>query len=241
MTEKLQAIVLNTVRHSDRALIAGVYTPRHGHLSLLIETGSARTARSRGAMLMPLSRIGFEVDLNTPRTLPRPRAMTFAHTYRTLYFSPQKSALVFFLAEFLTKLLRESDADPRVYKFISGSLDTLDAMQGPVANFHIVFLSSLAAYMGIQPNTEGYGRQAIFDMRAGCYTRLHPGHNDILLPPASEMPLLLQRLDYATMHRLHLRRAGRAALLDALLRYWGIHFPGTSNLRTPEVLASLFD
>lgn len=241
MPDKIEGIVLTTVRHSDRALIAGVYTPAHGYLSLLIEVGAAHTARRRGAMLMPLSRITFEARTSIPRELLRPRGLAFAHTYRTLYFNPPKTAIVFFMAEFLTKLLRYSDADPHLYRFIAYSLDALDCMTTSVANFHIIFLSTLASYMGIQPNTEDYTPHSIFDMRGGCYVTLHPGHKDILLPPAARLPMLLRRLDYSSMHHLHLRRPERTTMLNAILRYWGIHFPGTANLRTPDVLATLFD
>lgn len=240
MTEKMQAIVLSAVRHSDRALIVNVYTRTRGRMSLLVGTNSGKGGRRIAAMTMPLSQIEYECDMGGSRELRRPKGLAFAYTYRSLYFSPAKNALGIFLAEFLTRLLREADADPLAFRYISESLVALDTLPGQVANFHLTFLAGLTTFMGIAPDLDGYAPGALFDMRAGTYTRLHPGHNDILIGESAAAPRLLARLDYANMHLLHLDRMQREAMLEGMLRYWSIHFPGTGNLRSAEVLSSLF-
>lgn len=240
MTEKLQAIVLSSVRHSDRAVIVNVYTRTRGRMSLLVNVGAGKGARRTAALVMPLAQVEFECAASGARELHRPKGLTFAYSYRSIYFSPVKNAIGIFLTEFLNRLLREADADPLTYRYISESLIALDTLPGPVANFHLVFLAGLTTFMGIAPDLEGYSPGAVFDMRAGVYTRLHPGHNDILMGENARAPRLLARLNYANMHRLTLRRSEREALLAGLLRYWSIHFPGTGTLRSTEVLSTIF-
>ncbi|MCM1318905.1 MAG: recombination protein O N-terminal domain-containing protein [Muribaculaceae bacterium] len=242
MIEKLQGIVLNTVRHSDRASIVSVYTRTHGRLSLLVNVGSGKSARRQAPMLMPLAQVEFESTIGAGKELLRPRGLAFTTTYRSIYFSPVKNTIAFFLAEFLNKLLRLSDADPAIFLYIRESLLALDMLpEKNVANYHLIFLSGLASFMGISPDIESYTPGALFDMRAGTYSSLLPGHNDILIGDSARIPLILSRLNYANMHLLKLRRADRASLLDGILHYWAIHFPGLSNLNSPEILTILFD
>ena len=240
MTEKLQGIVLSAVRHSDRTLAVSVYTSTRGRLSLAVSTGSGKSARRIAALTMPLAQIEFECNLSANRELLRPRGIAFAYSYRDLYFSPVKNAIGIFLAEFLTKLLREAEPDRLIFRFISRSLIVLDTLGGSPANFHLTFLASLATFMGVAPDLETYTPGSLFDMRAGIYSRLHPGHKDILLGENARIPLLLSRLNYANMHRLRLNRTQREAILSGMLRYWSIHFPGLGTLHSAEVLSSLF-
>lgn len=241
MNEKLRGIVLNTVRHSDRASVVNVYTQTLGRLALLVNVGTGKSARRLSSLVMPLAQIEFECTLGTGKELLRPRGLAFSNTYRSIYFSPPKNALAFFIAEFLTKLLRQSDADHALFSYITHSLIALDMLPDRhVANFHIVFLTGLASFMGIAPDTDSYTSGALFDMRAGTYATLLPGHNDILMGDTARIPLILRRLNYANMHHLKLTRLQRSDMLDGLLRYWTLHFPGLSNLNSPEILSSLF-
>ncbi len=165
--------------------------------------------------------------------------MTLRRPYANLYFHPVKNLVGIFLADLLTKLLRDTPPDPALFRYIEGSLLLLDAMPGSVANFHITFLSGLTAMLGIAPDVSR--PTGIFDMRAGCYVTLHPGHSDVLLGEHARIPLILSRLTFAGMHRLHLTRTQRAELLDGLLRYYAMHLPPIGKLNSMDILSQLFD
>lgn len=241
MIEKHNAIVLSTVRHSDRTSIVSVYTRDRGRMALAVSVGSGKTARRQAALYMPLSQIEFTCRSRTASDMYRPSSVSSLYTYHTLYFSPVKNSIGIFLAEFLTKLLRDAAPDPLAYRYISESLIALDSIEGSVANFHITFLAGLTTFFGIAPDLSTYRPGVMFDMRAGGYTGLHPGHPDILVGGAARLPLLLDRLNYANMHLFALSRANRSLLLKGMLDYWSIHFPGTGMLRSLEVLTTLFE
>lgn len=241
MIEKFQAIVLSCVRHSDRTSIVSVYTPTRGRMALAVAIGSAKSSRRQASLFMPLSMIEFSCRVNTASEMYRPSAVASAYTYRSLYFSPVKNAVGILIAEFLTRLLREAAPDPLVFRYISESLIALDTLGGSIANFHITFLSGLTAFMGIAPDLGSYSPAALFDMRAGRYSNMYPGHTDILTGSQARVPLVLDRLNYANMQCLRLSRQERASLLKGLLHYWNIHFPGSGALRSLDVLEQLFD
>ena len=146
-----------------------------------------------------------------------------------------------FIAEFLDHLLRDTVPDRRLWSFIADSLRLLDATRNSVANFHITFLHSLATFVGIAPDTRSYREGAVFDMVAGSYTTIHPGHNAILRGDEARIPCLLDRINYSIMHLWKLSRDNRQRLLEGIIRYYEIHTPGFKPLRSVEVLRQLFD
>ena len=242
MKQSVEGIVLQSVKHSDRTSIVTVYTAAHGRLALAVAAGPSGRRKGGKSPLMPLSVVEFSADLGRRGAtgVIRPSGLTLGAVWRTLYFSPVKTALGLFLAEFLARLLREGEPDRGLYAFVRGSLQVLDTLERGVANFHLVFLTRLAYVMGIGPDTSGYTPRAIFDMRSGVYTPLHPGHYDVLEGSCAHAPQMLGRLDYANMHRLRLTRLERNRLLEGLLSYWNIHFPGTATLKSLEVLRDIF-
>ena len=241
MEEKLHAIVLGTIKHSDKSNVMTVYTPTRGRMTVIVNVGSAKTARMRNAMLMPLSIIEMAVQIRETRELQMFKNASTLVVYRDLYFNPVKNALGLFIAEFLDHLLRDTVPDRRLWSFIADSLRLLDATRNSVANFHITFLNSLATFVGIAPDTRSYREGAVFDMVAGSYTTIHPGHNAILRGDEARIPCLLDRINYSNMHLWKLSRDNRQRLLEGIIRYYEIHTPGFKPLRSVEVLRQLFD
>lgn len=241
MIEKLQGIILSVVRHNDRTVIANVYTPTHGRLPLLISTGSGKNARLQAARTMLLSQLEFSVRFSRVRELHRPSALSVAYPYRDIYFNPAKSTIAFFLADFLNRLLRDATPDATTYRFLSESLIFLDNLPASPSNFHLTFMAQLTSFMGIAPDLDTYRPGYLFDMRAGRYTGMLPGHSDILTGSDARVPLFLSRLTFGNMHRLRLNRNDRSRLIKGLLHYWSLHFPGIESMRSPDILTLLFE
>ena len=77
MFEKIQGVVLNTIRYSDKHNIVHIYTRQRGLMAFAVPQGKTAGARQRNALLMPLSLIDCEArimpgrDLSTLRELRR--------------------------------------------------------------------------------------------------------------------------------------------------------------------------
>lgn len=239
--ETVQGIVLSCVKHSDRASVMPVYTLQRGVMSLVVPaTGRAR-AGTKAVVRMPLALVEFGwKGEGGGETLCRPVGLTLRRAYTSLYFHPVKNALGIFLAEILTRLLREMPADAPLYAFLEGSLLYLDSCTYGLENYHIAFLSQLTGLLGIAPDVSGYTPQRIFDLRGARYAEHLPLHADILIPPRAEWPSLLSRLTFASMHRLRLSRSQRQELLTEILRYYAIHIPTIGQVKSIEVLGQVF-
>lgn len=238
MTEKVNAIVLGTVKHSDRHNITTLYTRECGRMAVATPAGSGRTACARRALMMPLSAVEATVGSGAGRDIGRLVQVSALECRRSLYFDPVKMSVGMFVAEFIGRLVRDSGADARLWDYVADSLRLLDCMPSgrAVANFPIVFLSTLTAFVGITPDVGGFSEGKAFDMRAGAYSDLEPGHGDVLRGRESRMACLLSRMSYANSGRVRFSREERRAVMEGILRYYSIHLPGIGTMRSPEVL-----
>lgn len=240
MIEKLTGIVLETVRHNDRHDIVTVYTRERGRVPFLVQSSATKAGRMRRARLMPLTIISADVNFTPNRELQKLGSFTPEVIWPGIHSDPVKQTIAIFMTEFLGRLLRESAPDERMWDFIAKSIVLLDRIERGTANFHIIFLSLLTRYVGIRPDTHGSHTADCFDMRDGIYKRGYPLHTDILRGERLRWPAILARLDFLHAPYLRLNGEGRRALLDGLLRYYSIHFPGLGQLKSPDILSAIF-
>lgn len=237
MREKINAIVISLVRHSDLHSVATLYTPSHGRVACLVP---APSARRRNLRLMPLQCITAELDFHPARELQKVSRIETAALWPSIYTDPARSATAFFISDFLNHLLREAQPDARIWDFIIRCLTILNSAPGPMPDFHIVFMAALTAFVGILPDTTDFSPSASFDLRAGTYTLSPPRHPDVLRPPLARWPAILARLTFANSRALRLSGTGRFEIISGLLRYYSIHFPGMGNIKSHLVLREVF-
>lgn len=241
MNETIRGIVIKTVKYGDSSLIVDLFTESRGRCSFMTTTARIKRSVRTSTLWHPLSMVEFTADIrDNASRLPRPQEVRSYYCYSTLMFSPAKSAIALFLAEFLSAALREEKTNAPLYKYIESSLQWLDTTADPraIANFHIVFLMHLSRFIGIYPNLEG--ETDCFDLRSGCYTSMRPFHSDVLLGAEARALPTLFRLSYATMHVARLSRAERMRTLNVLNDYYRLHMPGFPELKSIEVLHEMF-
>ena len=160
MQETLRGIVLRTVRYGDTSLIVDLFTESHGRMSFMSSTLRAKRSVCSVSFWQPLSMVEFSAELlPNGGKLPRPSDVRTYYNYIDLPFSPIKSTLALFLAEFLSAALREEKENTPLYRYIESSLQWLDLADSPasIANFHLAFLMHLSRFIGIYPNLDVSG------------------------------------------------------------------------------------
>ena len=237
----MQFIALRMVRHNDRHSILSAYSAECGRVAFAISAGGGREAVRRRALFMPLSIVECVADVKPGREVSlmhEPRALAPLIGLRS---NPIKSSIAMFLAEVLGVVLRDGPPDDILYKYVSSSIEILDAL--PVdrtANFHICFLWGLGRFIGIEPDTAGYSSGMIFDMQDGRFRMSAPLHPNYLDSARSAAVAAVSRMTYVNMHRFRMSRAERNEILDGILRYYSLHYAGLQSMRSLEVLRELF-
>ncbi len=244
MHEKIRGIVLRSLKYGDKGLIVDLFTESHGRRSFMTSVSRGKT--TTGLIWAPLNMVEFEADLHATKKLPRPKDVYIYNVYRNMRFSPLKSSLSMFLADFLNSALREEEQNVPLYIYIETSLRWLDEAEekyrsNSLANFHLVFLMRLTRFLGIYPNVDDYSDYSFFDMCSSCFCVSKPYHPHFLSPSeASFLPKLL-RMNYDTMHLFRFSRAQRQYMLEMFNVYYRIHLPSFPELKSLQVLRELFD
>lgn len=240
MKEKITFIVLGTVHHSDTTDILTLYSREHGRLSVTSRTGAGRSAAMRRAMLQPLSVLTGEVDFRRDRELHRLGAVSAANPLRGVRTDPAKNCTSIFIAEFLSRLLRETEPDTRLFDGLVARLETFSAMRRGAANFHLALLIELLEPAGIRPDIRQHPDQIWFDMREGKFSASPPLHPDFLPPADSARLPALMRMTCRNCRLYRFDGTARRHLLSRLLQYYSCHLPGTSTMRSPDILRQIF-
>ena len=228
------------VKYGDDKLIVDMFTEGHGRMSFVTRHGRSRRRPQSGACWQVLSMVEFQAELRPTVSLPRPRDVSNYYMYQDLTLSPIKSAIAFFLAEFLTSALREEKQNQALYNYIEHSLQWFDEARFPtaVANFHLVFLMHLSRFIGIYPNLDTPA--AYFDLLNGTYKEVRPAHPYFLQEAEALAIPRLFRMNYSTAHLFKFSASQRRRIVDVLGTFYRIHLPNFPELKSVEVLHEVF-
>lgn len=243
MKKRITAIILGSIRHSEKSDIVSLYTAEAGRMQALTPANSGRKGRTASRRLIPLSVIEADINCSATRELQQLHSFATLRTWQGIYFNPIKNAIGIFMAEFMSKLLRDSAADPDTWQFILSSLSLLNDLgdSRALSNFHLAFCVRMLGLSGIMPDVRMEDDDSVFDMRAACYSPVRPTHKDIIGGKYAQVPKTVARMNYRNMHLFRLTKTQRDRMLDGILYFYALHLPGMDTLRSPKVLKELFD
>lgn len=240
MREKLTGIVISVVKHTEKLNVITIYSRERGRLVFLSMRGGGRSAKMRDARLLPMSVVEADYNFRPNVELQKLGAFSLSVVWNDIYFNPVKRDIVFFISEFLTRLLQATMPNMPLWDYLRDSMALLDKMTTHLADFHVVFLSSLLSFVGIQPDVGSYTDGSYFDMRTGSFTQGMPFHKDFIKGAEARFAVTLTKLNFSNMRALKLSKSERRQVINYLLHYYEIHFPGTSSLKSLEILTELY-
>ena len=241
MIERLQGIVLRTVKYSDNDMMVDMFTNMRGRTTFCVHLARKSRSLSPASLWRPLSLVEFDTDIRPNRTVNNIKNARALTDYKEINASLEKSCQVLFMAEVLYHALKNEPRNRALYDFVNLSMQWLELAEQGFANFHIVFTVQLTRFLGIFPNLDTYYPNAVFDMMEGNFTPLPPPHAYCLQPPETEALPVLARLKYNTMRRLRWSRAQRGRYLKLLNDYYRLHIPSFPELKSIDVLTEVFD
>jgi DNA repair protein RecO (recombination protein O) len=209
---KTRGIVLNYLRYRESSVIVNILTEQFGFQSYIVN--SIRSARSKQKMahFQPLTILEMVIYHHTGKDIQRISEYKLHYLYRSAPYHPIKSAVLWFLAEFLLKTLRSEHEDPPTFNFIFNSLVRFDELSDPVANFHLQFLLKLSPFLGF-----------------------HPEFSEELLESRNKTELIsLFDRDYG--EHFPFNHDKRLILLDEILDFYHQHIDGIKKIKSLEVL-----
>ena len=240
MLTKTRALVLRTVRFGDNKCIVSLLTEELGRVDICVAVSGSAKARFRLSLFQPLTILDVEIDYRTSRSLQSLRSALLSVPYTSLNTDLSKMCEILFLTEFLYNVTKDEQHNEPLFRYITSSLEWLDTKQDGTANFHLVFMMRLARFIGFLPNVDDYHEGCFFDLRNGSFVSCQPLHGDVIPPDDARRIVTLLRMNYDNMHRFAMSRQERNALLDVILKFYRIHVPNFPEMKSIDVLRSLY-
>ncbi|WP_294070687.1 DNA repair protein RecO [Proteiniphilum sp. UBA1028] len=239
MLHKTQGIVLGVSPYNDIYGIVQVFTRDFGRVSYLLPRSYGKKSKLKMSLFFPLSVLDLEVEHLPLRELHRLKEAERQFPLYDLCTNMTKISVAFFLSEFLSRVLRESDHNESAFDFMKNSVEALEAAEKGVANFHLAFMFGLTRFLGIYPNVKWEGKHRFFDLMHGEFVKNMPQHSHYLNGTQSDFLVLLQRMNYSNMHLFRLSRNNRNTIVDYLLEYYRLHIYDFPPLKSIDILREL--
>jgi DNA repair protein RecO len=163
MQHKTRGVVLGISPYSDAFSVVHVFTLDFGRISYLLPQKAGKKAKVKPSLFFPFSILEMDVEHLPLREIQRLKDVERTFPLTALNSDLGKISVVFFLSEFLDKILCETQENRPLFAFLEHSVEVLENTDSGIANFHIAFLLQLTRYLGILPNLEHY--------RQNCYLR----------------------------------------------------------------------
>lgn len=241
MIHKVRGIVFHAIRYGDSSLITRVYTDKLGLQSYLVRGARKPRAKLRVSLFQPLNILEMEVYHREKSSLQNIREARPARIFESIPFDIRKSSIAMFLGDVMTKSIREEEANPDLFLFLDHMITRLDQLGSGVADFHLYFLVHLSKHLGFSPQGDYSPEAPFFDMEEGEFCDKQPGHSNFMAHPASEHLSRLVHQSPSEAVRLKIAREDRNRLLEYIIRYYQLHYPGLQNIQSHLVLREIFD
>jgi len=236
MNKKTQAIVLKTTKYTDNSLIVKLFTKDEGLKSYIV--GVSKKG-NRVATFQGLNIIHLESTQHGNNKLARIKSAQIDIPYRTIHSNWIKGSVIQFLNELLYQCIKEETANVDLYEFIESHLLYFDEVNSFEPNFHLYFMIKMSRYLGFYP--QGSWKEGVkFNLVEGNYQPTKSTSTEILESTLSEAFYKLSISDITELSQVVISSKNRRELLKSILFYFKIHQDGFSDLKSQEILETVF-
>ena len=239
MDDKIQGVVLQSIRYGDTSLIVKVFTREYGLRSYMVKGAFNRGSNNRAALFQNLHFIQY-VEAGKPNkgSLHYLKDVQLSLVYQSIPLVMNKSAILMYVSELLSKTLTEEAPNTTLFDFVHRSMQWLDLVEEGYANFPLFFTLELTRHLGFYPKAnhqEGW----CFDMMEGSFAHDVPLHPYYLGADDAALLALMLDLGIDDTCRLALANQQRRTMLDVLITFMRLHAPVMNDFHSHEVLQTV--
>ena len=241
MDDKTEGIVLQSVRYGDTSLIVKVFTRKQGLKSYMLKGAFNRGSKNRAALFQNLNVINY-VEVGKPKTgtLNYLKDAQLSLVYHSLPMVMNKSAIMMYVSELLSKTITEQEQNEGLFDFIVSSLQWLDLVEQDYASFPLFFTLELTRHLGFYPKAN-HQSGFCFDMMEGTFAHDYPLHPYYFDAETSALLASLLNVGIDEASRRPLRLSQRRELLDGLIVFMRLHAPVMKDFHSHEVLKTVLE
>lgn len=241
MIHKTKAIILGLVKYGETSLIVHAYTEKFGRQSYMVKGGRSKKSRTKSNLFQSLFLLDMNVSHRDGKNLQMIKEAQFAESTPHLNFETHKNHLVLFLAEVLSKVLKEEEGDAQLFGFLSDHISYLIQVDDIPKAYHLNFLLNLTRFLGFYPNDNWSEMNQFFDLDNAVFVGLESKHAHCLNSHISDLLHLLLQIQLSHIDDLDFSNEDLKVLLRAILNFYALHSHGFSKLKSLSVFEDLND
>ena len=237
MVVSTKALVLSKIKYKDNDLIVKCYTASSGVKSYVIKNAlKSKKGKLKPAYFQLLTLLEIEADHKDNRNLHYFKEVRLYKPYETLHTSIFKSTVIMFLAEILSMVLNEEEANPPLFEYLETTLSWFDAVE-KTGTFHHQFLMGLTKFLGINPDTSNESLP-YFNLENGNFQHQNGAH----CVTGSKLDLLKPFLGtkFDTTMAKELNSSQKRQLLNMILDYFKLHLHAFKQPKSLTVLNQVY-
>ena len=249
MLSKSQIIVLHTIKHGDTGIVVQCYSNTAGRCALYFRASSKK--RNNVSLLHKLNILDVVTYSNGTQSMPTIKEVISPFNLSTIRGDIYKSSIALFISELLGKTIREEEANPHLYSFLSSSIQILEHTTQGAANFHIHFITHLCKMLGFMPMNNYSSTNPLFDIAtakfAAAPAAMHSyGHQFIgeaeskLLHSLMNTPSTNIEKLYCSNEELKVNGELRLAYTKRMIEYISHHIGNNIEIKSLDILHQIF-
>ena len=234
----LKAIIIGVIPYSDSSKIVKVLTREHGVLPVFV-----RVSKKTSTYWHPLSVLEFtEVKRKNSNSLVAFKGVERGSTAIETLRDPKRTSLAFFIAEVLEKSILEGAHIEGVFDLIEEAVVLLEE-DNFISNLHFYVLANTIKALGLMPEIIGDSGMSLH-LETGEWHDVKPllsKTSYLLRHDLAELMIKIPGMDFAYMRTLRLNQNDRKELLLAMVMFIQLHHAGLREIKSYEVLETIFD
>ncbi|PKP39826.1 MAG: DNA repair protein RecO [Bacteroidetes bacterium HGW-Bacteroidetes-15] len=242
MIDKAKSIALHTVRYGENSLVAYMYTYEFGRITLMVNAAHGKGKGAKKAIFFqPLTLTNLIFYPGKNHGMGRLKEISPYVSLNSIYINPIKRAIALFIGEVIYRSVREEESNPPLYHFLEASIQSLDALENGVSNFHLLFLALLSKHLGFFPNGSYSDQTPFFDYKNGFFVKSEPNHPLFFTPEYAKILSNSLYTGYENADALKINGSQRSAFLSKMLLYYSYHTDSVQNIKSLPILSQVFD
>ncbi|HRR49817.1 MAG TPA: DNA repair protein RecO [Bacteroidales bacterium] len=149
MPDKLQIIVLHTLKYKDSSLILQGYSNLNGRQSYIVR--KRKPGNAFISQLQALDIIDAEIVPGGKGSMSTIKEFVPAFTFQDIRYNLNKCSIAMFISELIYRIVREVEPNRVMYDFIRSSILTLETLKNGYSNFHTWFIVEMCKQSGYDP------------------------------------------------------------------------------------------
>ncbi|MCO6462032.1 MAG: DNA repair protein RecO [Saprospiraceae bacterium] len=238
--QKEKGIILRSFKYGESSLILDILTTGHGLQSFIIQNVRKVNSKTSPSSTQLAASVDVDFYFKENAELFRLKEIKVNNIRVSLYSDIRKMSIAMFLVEISRKILNKYEQHEEEYYLLSNVLDDLEKFADNWS-IHIWYLLRIQDLHGISILRQHWDTGKYFDILIQSETNVKPGHPSFF--DRDELLLLkeINLMSVRDMSQIFLNRNKRNELLEKLIGYIRMHIPGLLEIKSLEILKTVFD